>query len=93
MKCFEALRFVPLPPPPVVPDEDPAFEAARQAYHDAFYLATHIVYAIGAYSVVKTNERDVPWLYKYCRQSLRFWMRRAARKDRLGGHDGGGHDL
>jgi hypothetical protein len=59
-------------------------------YHHAFYLATHIVYAIGAYSVVKTSERDVPWLYKYCRQSMRFWMRRARQKAKLGGHQGGG---
>jgi hypothetical protein len=83
-ESFEALRWVPLQPPPngaTADDEDAAGE-----FHHAFYLATHIVYAIGAYSVVKTSAKDCPWLYKYCRQSLKHLMKRARRKDKLGGH-------
>jgi len=90
LECFRALRRVPLTPPPV---DDFADDDNRASFHDAFYLATHIVYAVGAYSVVKTVERDVPWLYKYCRMSLRMWLKRATKKDRLGGHDGGGRDV
>ena len=60
---------------------------AGEAFHHAFYLATHIVYAVGAYSVLKTSEKDVPWLFKYCRESLKFWLRRAQAKAKAGGHD------
>jgi hypothetical protein len=84
-ECFTALRRVPLQPPPAESNANDA--AIGEAFHHAFYLATHIVYAIGAYSVVKTSEKDVPWLYKYCRESLRFWMRRAKAKAQAGGHD------
>eukprot|EP00656_Telonema_subtile_P053730 TRINITY_DN7848_c0_g2_i2.p1 TRINITY_DN7848_c0_g2~~TRINITY_DN7848_c0_g2_i2.p1 ORF type:complete len:326 (+),score=72.20 TRINITY_DN7848_c0_g2_i2:154-1131(+) len=63
--AFEALREVELSPPP----HDKEFK-----FHDSFYLATHIVYALSAYSSIKTNEREVPWLYKYCRKGLRYWM-------------------
>lgn len=49
-------------------------------YQDSFYLATHIVYAISAYSGIKTHEKDVPWLYRYVRRSLVYWMRQARAK-------------
>jgi hypothetical protein len=84
-ECFSALRCVPLQPPPAECNIDDT--AMGEAFHHAFYLATHIVYAIGAYSVVKTSEKEVPWLYKYCRESLKFWMKRAKAKAKAGGHD------
>jgi hypothetical protein len=84
-----ALRKVPLQPPPI-DDND---EEAREEFHHAFYLATHIVYAIGAYSSIKTTESDVPWLYKYCKNCLKFWVKRARRKAKAGGHEGEGKDI
>ena len=52
-------------------------------FHASFFLATHIIYALGAYSAIKTRERDCPWLYKYLRISMRFWMKEAWRRDRI----------
>jgi hypothetical protein len=54
--------------------------ATAAHFHDSFYLATHIVYALSAYSGIKTRERDVPWLYRYCRRSFVYWMKNAKRK-------------
>jgi hypothetical protein len=51
--------------------------ATHAHFHDSFYLATHIVYALSAYSGIKTRERDVPWLYRYCRRSFVYWMKNA----------------
>eukprot|EP00442_Polarella_glacialis_P022352 CAMPEP_0115128862 /NCGR_PEP_ID=MMETSP0227-20121206/51418_1 /TAXON_ID=89957 /ORGANISM="Polarella glacialis, Strain CCMP 1383" /LENGTH=76 /DNA_ID=CAMNT_0002533561 /DNA_START=10 /DNA_END=237 /DNA_ORIENTATION=- len=31
-------------------------------FHDSFYLVTHIAFAVSAYSAIKTNPRDIPWL-------------------------------
>lgn len=44
-------------------------------FHHSFYLATHIVYALGAYQAIKTAEADCPWLFKYLRVSMRYWMK------------------
>ena len=44
-------------------------------FHHSFYLATHIVYALGAYQAIKTAEVDCPWLFKYLRVSMRYWMK------------------
>ena len=54
--------------------------ATASHFQDSFYLATHIVYALSAYSGIKTRERDVPWLYRYCRRSFVYWMKEAKRK-------------
>ena len=52
-------------------------------FHHSFFLATHIIYALGAYSAIKTREQDCPWLYKYLRVSMRFWMREAWKRKRI----------
>lgn len=52
-------------------------------FHASFFLATHIIYALGAYSAIKTREQDCPWLYKYLRISMRFWMKEAWRRNRI----------
>lgn len=52
---------------------------AEQHFHDSFYLATHTVYAINAYQSIPTHQRDAPWLYKYIRVSLNYWMKMAWR--------------
>jgi hypothetical protein len=44
----------------------------ESAYHEAFYVATHIGYAISAYNSVQAPiQRMVPWLDKYIRHSFR----------------------
>ena len=54
-------------------------------FHDAFYLATHIGYAISAYSAVQAPiQRLVPWLDKYIRHSFRHIMGNWKRRDKLG---------
>jgi hypothetical protein len=64
-----ALRTIELTPPP-----KPG-EPFNHEFHHSFYLATHIVYVQSAYNAIKANEREIPWLYKYVRQSFRYWMR------------------
>ena len=61
VQAFEALRHVEL------------YGMSNDLFHDSFYLATHIVYALSAYSSIKTEESAVPWLYKYCRK-VRGWV-------------------
>jgi len=46
-------------------------------FHDSFYLATHIVFAISAYSAIKTNPKDVPWLFDYNRRSCTYWVQQS----------------
>jgi hypothetical protein len=46
-------------------------------FHCSLFLATHIIYALGAYQSIKTKEKDCPWLYRYLRISMRHWMRQA----------------
>lgn len=46
-------------------------------FHDSFYMATHVVFAISAYSAIKTNPKDVPWLFDYCRRSALYWVKQA----------------
>jgi len=77
--ALSALKGVPLYPPP----KDLNDEEGKSKFHHSFYLATHIIYAIGAYSSVKTEAKAIPWLYGYCRKSLKFWMKRAHLKDKL----------
>ena len=36
---------------------------------------THIVYVQSAYNAIKASEREIPWLYRYVRQSMRYWTR------------------
>lgn len=60
-----ALRTIELTPPP-----KPG-EPFNNEFHHSFYLATHIVYVQSAYNAIKANEREIPWLYKYVRQSVR----------------------
>ena len=66
-ECFIALRSLPLKTWKDVGEED--------EYDDAFYLATHIVFAISAYSATKTDEKDVPWLYSYVRGAFKYWRK------------------
>ena len=49
-------------------------------FNSSFYLATHIIYALGAYSAIKTAERDCPWVYRYLRVSMRHWMKEGWRR-------------
>jgi hypothetical protein len=44
-------------------------------FQDSFYLATHVVYAMSAYSGIKVAVEDCPWVYRYIRKSYRFWMK------------------
>jgi hypothetical protein len=54
-------------------------------FHDAFYLATHIGYALSAYSAVRAPlERLVPWLDSYVRHSFRHYMAVWERNDARG---------
>lgn len=68
-EALMALREVELTPPP-----RPG-EHFSNDFHHSFYLATHIVYAQSAYNAIKADERQIPWLYRYVRQSFRYWMR------------------
>ena len=52
-------------------------------FHNSFFLATHIVYALGAYNAVKTSEKDCPWLYLYLRESMRHWAKENWRRMRV----------
>ena len=72
-----ALRQIELTPPPR------AGEEFTDDFHHSFYLATHIVYVQSAYNAIKADQREIPWLYRYVRQSFRYWMRqvREQRKD------------
>ena len=40
------------------------------------------MYAINAYQSIPSHQRDAPWLYKYIRVSLAYWMRMAWRGDK-----------
>jgi len=64
-----ALRAIELTPPPK------AGEGFTDGFHHSFYLATHIVYVQSAYNAIKADQREIPWLYRYVRQSFRYWMR------------------
>jgi len=46
-------------------------------FHCSLFLATHIIYALGAYQSIKTKEIDCPWLYRYLRVSMRYWMKQS----------------
>jgi len=70
-EALMALRCIELTPPPK------AGEHFTNDFHHSFYLATHIVYVQSAYNAIKASEREIPWLYKYVRQSFRYWMRQA----------------
>merc|ERR1711907_852742 len=69
-EAFLALKSHELKPPS---RKDSPTEAGR--FHDSIYLATHIVYALNAYQSIPTRERDCPWLFAFCRASLRYWLR------------------
>ena len=62
---------VPLPPGDVF-----------RAFHDSFYLATHIIFGFSAYSAIKTSNGDCPWVYTYIRKCLRYWMKMARLRDK-----------
>jgi len=72
-ECLQALTDHRLTPPPM---------DVKKHFHDSFYLATHIVYAINAYQSIPTHQRDAPWLYKYIRVALTYWMKMAWRGDK-----------
>ncbi|CAJ1367506.1 unnamed protein product [Effrenium voratum] len=46
-------------------------------FHDSFYFVTHIAFAITAYSAIKMNPKDVPWLYNYNRRACLYWVKMA----------------
>jgi hypothetical protein len=68
-EALVALRSCKLEPPPK------GGEGFNNAFHHSFYLATHIVYVQSAYNAIKASEREIPWLYRYVRSSMRFWMK------------------
>ena len=78
-ECFLAIRDLELKTWKDVGEED--------EYDDAFYLATHIVFAISAYSATKTDEKDVPWLYAYVRGAFKHWRKNMRHSLRSGKHD------
>ena len=71
-----APRQIELTPPPA------ADEPFNMKFHHSFYLATHIVYVQSAYNVIKADQREIPWLYRYIRKSFRFWMRQVRQAER-----------
>ena len=76
-EAFVMLRSLELaPPPPGVPAEQCPGDVFR-AFHDSFYLATHIIFGFSAYSAIKTSNADCPWVYTYIRKCLRYWMKMA----------------
>ena len=82
-ECLVALRKLELSGPPY--DNE-------QEFHHSFFLATHIVYALGAYSAIKTHVKDAPWLYHYLRISMKYWMRQAGRRRKALVDYGGNED-
>merc|ERR1711988_496079 len=70
-EAFLSLRSRPYKGPPY----DDGFK-----FHDSFYLVTHIAFAISAYSAIKTDPKDVPWLFDYNRRSARYWVKLANRR-------------
>lgn len=67
-------------------------DSASGAFHDSFYLATHIIFGFSAYSAIKTSNGDCPWVYTYIRKCLRYWMKMARLRDK-GRGTGGGEDI
>lgn len=81
-EAFVILRSLELaPPPPGLPAEQCPGDVFR-AFHDSFYLATHIVFGFSAYSAIKTSNGDCPWVYTYIRKCLRYWMKMARLRDK-----------
>ena len=70
-EALTTLRATELTPPPR-PNDPIQF---TNDFHHSFYLATHIVYVQSAYNAIKADQREIPWLYRYVRQSFRYWMR------------------
>ena len=59
-----------------------ATDGDETSYHEAFYVATHIGYAISAYNSVQAPiQRLVPWLDKYIRHSFRDLMKNVKLKE------------
>ena len=56
-------------------------------FHCSLFLATHIIYALGAYQSIKTSEKDCPWLYRYLRISMRYWMKQASKLEKQKKHN------
>ena len=72
-ECLLALKRHPL---------KSAADGDAHAYHESFYVATHIGYAISAYNSVQAPiQRMVPWLDKYIRHSFRDLMKRWEKKE------------
>jgi len=71
-ECFMAIRE----------HELVTWKSEPEEYDDAFYLATHIVFAISAYSAVKTEQKDAPWLYSYIRGAFKFWLKKMKIKEK-----------
>ena len=56
--------------------------AGGDNFHDSFFLATHIVYALSAYNATKTLEKDVKWIWRYLRKALKYWLAQARLKEK-----------
>jgi hypothetical protein len=56
--------------------------AGGENFHDSFFLATHIVYALSAYNATKTLEKDVKWIWRYLRKALKYWLGQARLKEK-----------
>jgi hypothetical protein len=68
LEACRALRKCQLTPPPFDPENK---------FHDSFYCATHILFMLSAYSAIKMEERQVPWLFKFVRRSMMYWTQLA----------------
>ena len=56
--------------------------AGGDNFHDSFFLATHIVYALSAYNATKTLEKDIKWIWRYLRKALKYWLGQARLRDK-----------
>eukprot|EP00927_Polykrikos_kofoidii_P065757 TRINITY_DN61473_c0_g1_i1.p1 TRINITY_DN61473_c0_g1~~TRINITY_DN61473_c0_g1_i1.p1 ORF type:complete len:580 (+),score=81.71 TRINITY_DN61473_c0_g1_i1:3-1742(+) len=74
-QAFAQLRSVPLEPP-----------GETDAFFHSYYLATHIAFAISAYTAIKTvsgTPTGLPtWLCKYIWESIKYNLRRARRQEK-----------
>ena len=79
-EAFEVLRQGGMAKLCRIPATDAEHRTRSEEFRHSFYLATHIVFAHSAYSGIKTNNSDAPWLYRYLRKSLKFLLNMSKQK-------------
>ena len=79
-ESFEVLRCGGMSKLCRIPASDAEQRTRSEEWRHSFYLATHIVFAHSAYSGIKTNVSDAPWLYRYLRKSLKFMLKMSREK-------------